>query len=60
MAHKLRVAGFEFDRAAKGSREIWRNALDGRRTTIPHQSCVARGDCSSHCAAGGVIRIRIY
>ncbi|MHB1953754.1 MAG: hypothetical protein ACYCOU_08370, partial [Sulfobacillus sp.] len=32
VTRKLRVAGFEFDRTAKGSHEIWRNALDGRRT----------------------------
>ena len=29
-------AGFGFDRTAKGSHEIWRNVLNGHRTTVPH------------------------
>lgn len=36
VTRRLRAAGFEFDRTAKGSHEIWRNVLDGRRTTVPH------------------------
>ena len=32
---KLRRAGFEFDRNAKGSHEIWRHPLTGQRTTVP-------------------------
>jgi len=36
VARRLRAAGFEFDRTAKGSHEIWRNVLDGHRTTVPH------------------------
>lgn len=33
---KLRAAGFEFDRHAKGSHEIWWNPITRRRTTIPN------------------------
>jgi predicted RNA binding protein YcfA (HicA-like mRNA interferase family) len=32
---RLRKAGFEFDRQAKGSHEIWHNPQTHRRTTIP-------------------------
>ncbi len=33
---KLRKAGFEFDRFAKGSHEIWKNVETKRRTTVPN------------------------
>lgn len=33
---KLRRAGFQFDRHAKGSHEIWRNPQTRARTTVPH------------------------
>jgi predicted RNA binding protein YcfA (HicA-like mRNA interferase family) len=33
---RLREAGFEFDRQAKGSHEIWYNPITHRRTTIPN------------------------
>jgi len=33
---KLRKAGFEFDRQAKGSHEIWYNPSTRRRTTVPN------------------------
>ena len=33
---KLRRLGFEFDRQAAGSHEIWWHPLTGRRTTIPN------------------------
>jgi len=33
--HKLRQAGFVFDRQAKGSHEIWRNPQAHVRTTVP-------------------------
>jgi predicted RNA binding protein YcfA (HicA-like mRNA interferase family) len=33
---KLRRAGFEFDRHAKGSHEIWWNPSDRKRITIPN------------------------
>jgi len=34
--HKLRKAGFIFDRSAKGSHEIWYNPKTRRRTVIPN------------------------
>lgn len=34
--HKLRSAGFTFDRRAKGSHEIWWNPLTRARLMIPH------------------------
>ena len=33
---KLKKAGFEFDRQAAGSHEIWFNPKTGRYTTIPN------------------------
>jgi predicted RNA binding protein YcfA (HicA-like mRNA interferase family) len=33
---QLRKHGFEFDRSAKGSHEIWRNPVSKHRTTVPH------------------------
>jgi predicted RNA binding protein YcfA (HicA-like mRNA interferase family) len=33
---KLRDFGFMFDRQGPGSHEIWRNALNGRKVTLPH------------------------
>lgn len=33
---KLRRAGFEFDRSAKGSHEIWRNPDTHKRVTVPN------------------------
>ena len=35
VARRLRRLGFEFDRQAKGSHEIWRCAHDGRKATLP-------------------------
>jgi predicted RNA binding protein YcfA (HicA-like mRNA interferase family) len=35
---KLRIAGFIFDRQAKGSHEIWFNPKNRLRTTIPNHS----------------------
>lgn len=41
---RLRVAGFVFDRQAKGSHEIWYNSATRRRTTVPnHPGDVPRG-----------------
>lgn len=34
--HKLRKAGFVFDRHAKGSHEIWYNPMTHRRTVVPN------------------------
>jgi predicted RNA binding protein YcfA (HicA-like mRNA interferase family) len=33
---KIRRAGFSFDRQAKGSHEIWYNAVNKRRLVIPN------------------------
>jgi predicted RNA binding protein YcfA (HicA-like mRNA interferase family) len=33
---KLKKAGFQFDRYAKGSHEIWKNADTKKRTTVPN------------------------
>jgi len=33
---KLKKQGFEFDRQAAGSHEIWRNSKTKKRTTIPN------------------------
>jgi len=33
---RLRQLGFEFDRHAAGSHEIWWNPQSRRRTTVPH------------------------
>ena len=33
---KLRKAGFEFDRHAKGSHEIWWHPITRRRTAMPN------------------------
>ena len=36
VVRKLKRAGFEFDRGAKGSHEIWWNPTTRNRTTIPN------------------------
>ena len=36
IVRKLKKAGFQFDRNAKGSHEIWRNPVTRLRTTIPN------------------------
>ena len=36
IARRLRRLGFEFDRQAAGSHEIWYNATTNRYTTLPH------------------------
>ena len=36
VVRKLRAAGFEFDRSAAGSHEIWYNPQTRLRTTIPN------------------------
>jgi len=41
---RLRRAGFQFDRQAKGSHEIWFNPKTRRRTTVPvHPGDLPRG-----------------
>jgi len=36
VVRRLRAAGFEFDRQAKGSHEVWYNPSTRRRTTVPN------------------------
>lgn len=36
IVRRLKKAGFEFDRNAKGSHEIWWNPVTRARTTIPN------------------------
>ena len=36
VVRKLRACGFEFDRQAAGSHEIWFNAMSNRYTTAPN------------------------
>ena len=44
VAEKLRRAGFEFDRQAKGSHEIWWNPKTRARTTLMnHPGDIAEG-----------------
>lgn len=38
VARKLKACGFEFDRHAAGSHEIWYNAATHRYTTLPNHS----------------------
>jgi predicted RNA binding protein YcfA (HicA-like mRNA interferase family) len=38
VARKLRAFGFAFDRPGPGSHEVWRNAVTGRKVTLPHHS----------------------
>ena len=38
IVRKLRALGFEFDRQAAGSHEIWRDAATGHVTTIPNHT----------------------
>lgn len=35
VARRPRRLGFQLDRQAEGSHEIWRNSSDGRKTTVP-------------------------
>ena len=44
VVERLRAHGFAYDRPAKGSHEIWYNAVTRRRTTVPHHPAeVPRG-----------------
>ena len=36
LARKLRACGFQFDRQAAGSHEIWYNPSTNRHTTLPN------------------------
>jgi predicted RNA binding protein YcfA (HicA-like mRNA interferase family) len=44
VARKLKACGFQFDRQAAGSHEIWYNAKTNRYTTVPnHPGAIAEG-----------------
>jgi predicted RNA binding protein YcfA (HicA-like mRNA interferase family) len=48
VARKLRTLGFVFDRQARGSHEIWRNDLSGRKATlVRHPRPLAEGTLRS-------------
>ena len=52
---RLRALGFEFDRHAKGSHEIWWNPENRRRTTIPcHPGNMAEGTLRAVLRQAGV------
>jgi len=38
LIRRLKKTGFEFDRNAKGSHEIWFNSVSNRYTTVPNHS----------------------
>ena len=38
VARRLRTLGFAFDRHGPGSHEVWRNAVTGRKVTLPHHA----------------------
>ena len=55
VAGRLRRLGFEFDRQAKGSHEIWRHTQDGRKTTVPrHPGDIAEGTLRAVLRQAGV------
>jgi len=44
VARKFRALGFSFDRQARGSHEIWRQAESGRKATlVRHARPIAEG-----------------
>ena len=46
IVQKLRLFGFEFDRQAAGSHEIWFNRQTNRYTTVPnHPGDMPEGPC---------------
>jgi predicted RNA binding protein YcfA (HicA-like mRNA interferase family) len=55
VARKLRVLGFNFDRQARGSHEIWRHSVSGRKTTlIRHSRPIAEGTLRAVLRDGGI------
>lgn len=42
IVQRLKRLGFQFDRQAVGSHEIWSNAATGRHTTIPNHPVTRR------------------
>ena len=44
IAHRLRCAGYLFDRMGPGSHEVWRHERTGRKVTLPrHDGDMAEG-----------------
>lgn len=55
VAGRLRRFGFEFDRHAKGSHEIWWNPVTRSRTTIPnHPGDMPEGTLRAVLRAAGI------
>lgn len=55
VTRKLRSAGFQFDRQAKGSHEIWWNPATRLRTTIPnHPGTLPEGTVRSIIKQAGI------
>ncbi len=52
---RLRHHGFVFDRSAKGSHEIWFNAVTRKRTTVPrHPGAIPKGTLRAIVAQTGL------
>lgn len=52
---KLRTLGFQFDRNARGSHEIWWNPVSRKRTTIPnHPGDIPEGTLKAILKQAGV------
>ena len=55
LIRKLRKAGFDFDRSAAGSHEIWYNDATRRRTTVPnHPGDIPTGTLSAIIRQAGI------
>ena len=55
IARRLRALGFEFDRQAAGSHEIWFNPRTGRYTTLPnHPGDIPEGTLRAIVGQAGV------
>lgn len=48
VARKLRTLGFRFDRQARGSHEIWRHEVSGRKTTLVRHARPIAGHVAGH------------
>lgn len=52
---KIKAMGFEFDRSARGSHEIWWNPATKTRTTIPcHPGDIAEGTLKAILRQAGI------
>ena len=52
---KLKILGFEFERQARGSHEIWWNPITRKRTTIPnHPGDIPEGTMKAILKQAGV------